>query len=169
LIRLALVMEENLRSLREQDEELSEIERQAYARIADVLFGVQGSSTYPDATFTLRLAFGPVRGYEERGRQIAAWTTLGGAFDREQAAGAKPPWRLPESWRQEPRPIGSGDAIQLCLYRRHHRRQLGQSRRESRRRTGRRHLRRQHPIADRRFRLLRHPGPRRIRSRRRHV
>jgi hypothetical protein len=100
LIRLALVMEETLRSLREQDEELSEIERQAYARIADVLFGVQGSSTYPDATFTLRLAFGPVRGYEERGRQIAAWTTLGGAFDREQAAGAQPPWRLPESWRQ---------------------------------------------------------------------
>jgi hypothetical protein len=100
LIRLALVMEAEQRRLRQQEEELAEIERQAYARIADVLFAVQGTSTYPDATFTLRLAFGPVRGYEERGRQIAAWTTLGGAFEREQAYGGKAPWRLPDSWRK---------------------------------------------------------------------
>jgi hypothetical protein len=100
LIRLALVMENEQRRLRDQEEELAEIERQAYARIADVLFAVQGTSTYPDATFTLRLAFGPVRGYEERGRQIAAWTTLGGAFERDEAAGSKSPWRLPDSWRK---------------------------------------------------------------------
>ncbi|MCL4207960.1 MAG: S46 family peptidase [Pirellulaceae bacterium] len=100
LVRLALLMENEQRRLREQEEELAEIERQAYARIADVLFAVQGTSTYPDATFTLRLAFGPVRGYEERGRQIAAWTTLGGAFERDEAAGSKSPWRLPDSWRE---------------------------------------------------------------------
>jgi hypothetical protein len=46
----------------------------------------------------LRLAFGTVEGYEEGGKKIPAWTTMGGAFDHEKAHHAKEPWKLPQSW-----------------------------------------------------------------------
>lgn len=58
------------RALRERTEELDERERQAYAKLTDVKFKLEGESTYPDATFTLRLAFGQVKGYQEDGQQI---------------------------------------------------------------------------------------------------
>ncbi|MCA9262622.1 MAG: S46 family peptidase, partial [Planctomycetales bacterium] len=98
LVQLAQLMEPEARRLREIDEELAELERQAYAQITDAQFAVQGTDTYPDATFTLRLAFGPVRGYQEAGQSIPAWTTIGGAFEHEQTHGGKAPWKLPKSW-----------------------------------------------------------------------
>ena len=99
LIQLAREMEPELRRLRQIEEELAEIERQAYAQIADAQFALQGTDVYPDATFTLRLAFGPVKGYVEDGRRVPPWTTLGGAFEHEQRHGAKSPWKLPSRWR----------------------------------------------------------------------
>ncbi len=98
LIRLARLMEPEARRLRQEQEELAEVEQQAYAQIADILFAVHGTDTYPDATFTLRLAFGPVAGYTESGRTIPPWTTIGGAFEHEKQHGAKDPWVLPKSW-----------------------------------------------------------------------
>ncbi len=98
MLILARLVDPTSRQIRTEFEEIQEVERQAYAQIAEVLFSQQGTATYPDATFTLRLAFGPIRGYEEGGREIAAWTTMGGAFESEQAHGAKSPWKLPESW-----------------------------------------------------------------------
>lgn len=98
LIRLARLMEPEARRLRQEQEELAEIEQQAYAQIADVLFAIHGTDTYPDATFTLRLAYGPVSGYTESGTFIPPWTTIGGAFEHEIRHGAKEPWILPKSW-----------------------------------------------------------------------
>ncbi len=95
MIQLAKLMEPEARRLQKIDEELSELERQAYAQIADAQFAVKGTDTYPDATFTLRLAFGLVKGYDENGKWIPPWTTVGGAFAHEQAHGGKPPWKLP--------------------------------------------------------------------------
>ncbi|MDP6445551.1 MAG: S46 family peptidase [Pirellulaceae bacterium] len=99
MIRLALIMEPEFRRLRKVGDELNEVERQAYSQIADALFAVQGASTYPDATFTLRLAYGPVKGYEEGGQRIPPWTTMGGAFDHEKRHNAKDDWQLPKSWK----------------------------------------------------------------------
>ena len=59
-------------------------QRQAYAKIAKARFAVEGTGIYPDATFTLRLAFGQVKGYEEDGKQVPPYTTIGGAFERSQ-------------------------------------------------------------------------------------
>jgi hypothetical protein len=59
------------------------------------MFKINGTSTYPDATFTLRISFGAVRGYRQGGRDIASITTIGGAFER--ATGTEP-FRLPDSW-----------------------------------------------------------------------
>ncbi|RMF37056.1 MAG: hypothetical protein D6753_18300 [Planctomycetota bacterium] len=104
LIQLALILNPEYRELRAIDEELDERERQAYAVIADAKFKAEGESVYPDATFTLRLAFGVVKGYEEDGQWIPPHTTLGGAFDHEAAHGRTGEWVLPESWhRARPR------------------------------------------------------------------
>lgn len=98
LIELALALDQEERRLRVANEELDEIERQAYAKISEVLFAIEGTSVYPDATFTLRLAFGVVKGYEENGEMIPAFTTIGGAFEHQKSHGNMAPWILPESW-----------------------------------------------------------------------
>jgi len=70
-----------------------EVETQKLARAR---FAAYGTSTYPDATFTLRLNYGTVRGWTEPGGQvIPAFTDLRGTYDR---ATGRPPYALPESW-----------------------------------------------------------------------
>lgn len=98
LIQLALTLNEEYRELRAINEELDERERQAYAKITEAKFKAEGESVYPDATFTLRLAYGLVKSYEEDGRTIASNTTMGAAFDHESAHGKTDDWILPESW-----------------------------------------------------------------------
>lgn len=98
MIQFARLVDDDVRATRKESEELEEIERQAYAEIAEALFATQGTSTYPDATFTLRLAFGTVKGYQEGGKQIPAWTYMVGAFDHEQAHAGQQDYDLPESW-----------------------------------------------------------------------
>ncbi|MFM7923888.1 MAG: S46 family peptidase [Planctomycetaceae bacterium] len=73
MIQLARVINPEARRIRKITEELDEQDRQAYASVAEARFAVLGTSVYPDATFTLRLAFGPVTGYEQDGQQIPAW------------------------------------------------------------------------------------------------
>ncbi|WP_281253385.1 S46 family peptidase [Sphingomonas guangdongensis] len=41
-----------------------------------------GLSSYLDATFTLRISYGKVKGWTERGQEVPIATTLGGTFDR---------------------------------------------------------------------------------------
>ncbi len=100
MIQLARHMNAEYRRLRQIEEELDEIEQQAYAELAEARFALYGTTTYPDATFTLRLSFGPIKGYVENGKAIPAWTTLGGAFRHEEQHGARPPWQLPASWHR---------------------------------------------------------------------
>lgn len=100
LIRLVAQLDEHLRMERKVNEELDEQERQAYAKIAEAKFAIEGTSTYPDATFSLRLSFGPVVGYEQNGEQIPAMTTIGGTFEHEQANAGKPDFVIPDSWHQ---------------------------------------------------------------------
>ena len=77
---------------------LAEQQRQGYKKINDVLFALYGTNRYPDATFTLRLSFGTVRGYEENGKQIASTTTLDGAYKHSADFGNQGDWQLPSRW-----------------------------------------------------------------------
>ena len=61
---------------------------------------------YPDATFTLRLAFGAVKGYEELGKQIPPWTTFAGLYQRAAEHDNQPPFHLPERWAKCEEPAG---------------------------------------------------------------
>jgi V8-like Glu-specific endopeptidase len=81
-----------------EDQQVAEPQRQAYAQIARGQFAALGDRVYPDATFTLRLAFGTVRGYEQEGRQIAPFTTLGGAYEHAAAHAHREPFRMPPRW-----------------------------------------------------------------------
>jgi hypothetical protein len=99
MIKLARLVDPRARELRTQfEQQYDEPQRQAYAKVAGARFAVFGSTTYPDATFTLRLAFGTVKGYEDEGKQIPPWTTLGGTFKHAEAHGSKEPFELPQSW-----------------------------------------------------------------------
>ena len=60
----------------------------ARARLADARFAAYGDSVYPDATFSLRITYGPVGGWVENSRKVPFRTTFAGAFDR--ATGADP-------------------------------------------------------------------------------
>ena len=59
-----------------------------------------GSSVYPDATFTLRLAFGEAKGYTEDGQKIPWATTLGGTYEHAAEHNNKDPFELPKIWNE---------------------------------------------------------------------
>lgn len=70
----------------------------AKAVINQARFDVYGASNYPDATFTLRLAFGTVKGYECGTTLVPPKTTLNGLFERNAAFDNQPPFDLPKQW-----------------------------------------------------------------------
>jgi hypothetical protein len=72
--------------------------------VARALFSVLGTTIYPDATFTLRLTYGTVKGYQEDGRQVPVMTHFGGAFERHTG---REPFILPQSW------VGKKSALHL--------------------------------------------------------
>ncbi len=75
-----------------------EIKKQAYAEIAKARFAIEGTGSFPDATFTLRLSYGTVRGYEQDGKQIPAFTDFAGLYQRSAEHDNKPPFDLPQRW-----------------------------------------------------------------------
>jgi hypothetical protein len=99
LILLARAVDAEARRLRKRHEEqVEEVERQAYAGIADLRFQKLGKAVPPDATFTLRLAFGVVKGYTVDGEKLPFETTFGDCFHRWEALGKADPFALPPSW-----------------------------------------------------------------------
>jgi hypothetical protein len=101
MIKLVKLIDPESRRLRKQMEaDVSEPLTRAESEVNRSRFAVYGSNTYPDATGSLRLAFGVVKGYEQDGQHLAAWTTIGGAFDHEREHASKPPYQLPQRWHE---------------------------------------------------------------------
>jgi hypothetical protein len=99
LIQLARLVDPESRAVRKvMDTEVEEVRRQAYDQLAKAKFAVEGTNTYPDATFTLRLAFGTVKGYEEAGKHIPFETHFAGLYERAQEHHNRPPFDLPRRW-----------------------------------------------------------------------
>ncbi|MBI5864412.1 MAG: S46 family peptidase [Planctomycetes bacterium] len=87
------------RALRKRHEdEVESVERDCYAQIAAARFARDGESVYPDATGTLRMAFGPIRGYSEDGKAVPAFTTFAGLYQRNQERHGAPPFQLLPRW-----------------------------------------------------------------------
>jgi hypothetical protein len=82
------------------DDQVDAVERRDGALIAKARFAQSGFDQPPDATFTLRLSYGTVKGYQENGKKIPYFTTMGGAFQHAAEHDNKPPYNLPESWEK---------------------------------------------------------------------
>jgi hypothetical protein len=97
MIRLALLLDAPARELRQRYEDRVEaVVTGDGAKVAQARWAVKGTSVYPDATFTLRLSYGPVKGYKSKaGKDIPYATTFAGLYGR---ATGKEPFRLPQRW-----------------------------------------------------------------------
>ena len=99
MIVLARTIDPKARELRKRFEsEVSAVERANYAKIARARFDTEGTKLYPDATFTLRLSYGTVKGYMENGKKVTPFTTLGGLYERSANFKAAFPYNLPPRW-----------------------------------------------------------------------
>ncbi|WP_146525765.1 S46 family peptidase [Novipirellula artificiosorum] len=95
---LARTLEPEYRIIREKNEQIEERERQAYAKVSQAITALEGTSGYPDATFTLRLAFGTVKGYSEDGKWIDPTTNFAGAYQHAESHKGQIDFDLPQSW-----------------------------------------------------------------------
>lgn len=71
-------------------------------KLGHALYDVYGTSIPPDATFTLRIADGVVKGYEYNGTIAPPLTTFYGMYNRYYSFGKKYPWYLPGNWSNPP-------------------------------------------------------------------
>src|SRR5258707_104921 len=102
MIVLARTIDARARELRKRFEsEVTGVERTNYSKIARAKFDTEGTKLYPDATFTLRLSYGAVKGYMENGKKIAPFTTLGGLYDRAAGFKYEFPYNLPPRWMEK--------------------------------------------------------------------
>ncbi|MCI0569222.1 MAG: S46 family peptidase [Myxococcaceae bacterium] len=96
MVQLAALVDGDSRAMRKHYEEnIEAVIKKASELVAKAKFDVYGTGAYPDATFTLRLSYGQVKGYMEDGKPVAAMTKMGGAYERHTG---EDPFRLPDSW-----------------------------------------------------------------------
>jgi len=98
LIESLRLLDPEARTVRKALETAAETIKQAHGEISRARFALDGANTYPDATFTLRLSYGTVKGYQEDGQTIPALTTYAGLYERAKLMGYQPPFDLPPRW-----------------------------------------------------------------------
>jgi hypothetical protein len=82
------------------EDNVESIEQRAGEQLGRARFTVYGKSTYPDATFTLRLSYGQVKGYPMNGTKAPPDTTFYGLFDRAAGFNYVPPFNLPSRYQE---------------------------------------------------------------------
>jgi len=96
MIKFVLRIDPAARALRKQnDERVTGPSVNASEEIAKARFAAYGDSLYPDATFTLRLSYGKIAGWIERGRPVASFTHFKGLYER---ATGQAPFALDPRW-----------------------------------------------------------------------
>jgi Peptidase S46 len=104
LILLARKVDPFVRQMHKtMQEQVENVETTAGENIGRARFAAYGRDTYPDATFTLRLSYGTMKGYPMNGTVAPAKTTFYGLFDRAHSFDMKAPFNLPERFQQRKR------------------------------------------------------------------
>jgi hypothetical protein len=80
------------------EDNVQSVEQRAGEQLGKARFAAFGKSTYPDATFTLRLSYGQVKGYPMNGTIAPPMTTMFGLYDRSASFGNKGPFELPQRY-----------------------------------------------------------------------
>jgi hypothetical protein len=99
------------------EDNVESVETPAGEKIGQARFAAYGKSLYPDATFTLRLAYGAVKGYPMNGTQAPPMTTFYGLYDRAYSFGLKAPYDLPARYlerRSKVNLAGPLDFVNTC-------------------------------------------------------
>ena len=100
MIVLARQTDPLVREIRKwREDNVTSVERTFGSKIARAYFAAHGKDVYPDATFSLRLAYGPVKGYVEDGHAVAYQTTWSGMYRHSEEHGGQPPFDLPSAYR----------------------------------------------------------------------
>jgi len=96
MIQLALKVDPAARAIRKRyEDEVTASIQKATEKIAVARFAMSGTSVYPDATLTLRLSPGVIKGWHEGDHEVAPYTDFAGAFARSTGSA---PFKLPDSW-----------------------------------------------------------------------
>ena len=112
MIQFALSLDDDSRAVRKiYEDQIESVLKKNGEKIAKARFLVNGSDTYPDATFTLRISYGKIEGYNENGKFVKPITTLGGAFERNTGYD---PFALPESWLAAKSKIDMATPLNFC-------------------------------------------------------
>ena len=99
MLDLARLVDQESRRLRKRyEEEVSAPLQDAYGRLALLEYELGETAGYPDATFTLRLAYGPVASYEVDGRKLPANTVIGDLFAKGERFQQAAPYNVPKNW-----------------------------------------------------------------------
>src|SRR5262249_37313769 len=95
------------RQLRKRyEDQVDAVEKESYAKIAAAQFAVYGEDLYPDATFTLRIAFGTVKGFTENGQKVAPYTDFNGLDPLSAERKTQDPFALPQRWVDKKAALG---------------------------------------------------------------
>jgi V8-like Glu-specific endopeptidase len=112
MIQFAMLIDPDARAVRKKyEDEIETVIKQASEKVAQAQFAVYGSKTYPDATFTLRISYGQMKGYEEKGNFIKPETTIAGAYARNTG---RDPFALPESWMKAKSKLNQNTPLDMC-------------------------------------------------------
>ena len=99
LIVAMRAIDPSARTARKQfEDQVDAVVRRDGTTVAKARFAQSGFAQPPDATFTLRLSYGAVKGYQENGKSIPFATNIGGAFEHAAEHNNQSPYNLPESW-----------------------------------------------------------------------
>jgi hypothetical protein len=99
MVQLVLDLDAENRAFRRRyEDEVSGPMASAYAKVAKARFAAEGDTVYPDATFSLRLAVGQVKGYDEGGGRIEPYTNFAGLYERAAARAGDEFFELDDVW-----------------------------------------------------------------------
>ncbi len=99
MFTLAKLIDNESRHLRDIVEENTEIKKQAHAELTRLRLSTASTAVAPDATFTLRLAYGKVQGVAGRASELRPWTAISDLFSKVDQEEGRVPFDPPESWQ----------------------------------------------------------------------
>jgi len=89
--------------LQAETNSLSADEEKYNKLLGNALYDVYGTKIPPDASFTLRLADGVIKGFPYNGTVAPPFTTFYGMYDRYYSFDKQMPWALPGKWENPPK------------------------------------------------------------------
>lgn len=102
LISFFVAIQPQYKKLKEINDKVVDKQQVRVQVLGKALYEVYGTNIPPDATFTLRIADGVVKGYDYNGTIAPSTTTFYGMYDRYYSFGKKEPWDLPTRWSNPP-------------------------------------------------------------------